>query len=158
MSKKRLEETVKNFCGFYLDTMDARRAAEQAGTENGHELLSRRDVQRYLERLRKSAGETVKPEDVIRRLCQIAFSRPNDAVALACGQKRGAVAELDLAAVAEFKCKEDSAEVKFLDRVRALQVLGELLGEKETDRDGTARDFLAALEACAGAEGSEEDP
>ena len=108
MSKKLLEGMAKDFCGVYLDTMDARRAAEQAGTENGYELLSRKDVQRYLERLRKSAGETVKPEDVIRRLCQIAFSRPNDAVALACGQKRGAVAELDLAAVAEFKYKEDS--------------------------------------------------
>ena len=157
MSKKRLEETVKNFCGFYLDTMDARRAAEQAGTEDGYELLNRKDVQQYLEGLRRSAGETVEPGDVIRRLCQIAFSRPNDAVALACGQKRGAVAELDLAAVAEFKCKEDSAEVKFLDRVRALQVLGELLGKQEDGSDGAARDFLAALEACAGTEGSDGD-
>ena len=157
MSKKLLEGMAKDFCGVYLDTMDARRAAEQAGTENGYELLSRKDVQRYLERLRKSAGETVKPEDVIRRLCQIAFSRRNDAVALACGQKRGAVAELDLAAVAEFKYKEDSAEVKFFDRVRALQVLGELLGKQEDGSDGAARDFLAALEACAGAEGSDGD-
>ena len=69
----------------------------------------------------------------------------------------GAVAELDLAAVAEFKCKEDSAEVKFLDRVRALQVLGELLGNQEDGSDGEARDFLAALEACAGAEGRDGD-
>ena len=155
MSKKRLEETEKEFCRFYLDTLDAQRAADRAGTDDGYELLSRKDVQRYLARLRKSAAETAEPEDVIRRLCQIAFSRPNDAVALACGQRCGAVAELDLAAVSEFKCKEDSGEVKFLDRIRALQVLGELLGKQEPNRDGAARDFLAALEACAGAEGSD---
>lgn len=158
MSKTTLNQNEMEFCHAYLDTLDARRAAACCECANGYELLGRKDVQRYLARARKSARETVRMEDIVRRLCQIAFSRPNDAVALACGQNRSAVADLDLAAVAEFKCREDSAEVKFLDRVRALQVLGELLGEKETDRDGAARDFLAALEACAGAEGSEEDP
>ena len=81
-----------------------------------------------------------------RRLCQIAFSQPNDAVALACGQQYGNIENLDLAAVAEFKRKEEQIEVKFLDRVRALQVLGELLNGTESNAEDTARDFFRALE------------
>ncbi len=141
MSKTTLDERTRAFCGRYLETLDAERAARETGTEDAWAVLRRKDVQRYLERARQCAGETVGPEDVVRRLCQIAFSRPNDAVALACGQQQGAIGDLDLAAVAEFKWKPECAEVKFLDRVRALQALGELLGgDRATDQDGAARD------------------
>ena len=84
--------------------------------------------------MRKSIREIVKQEDVLRFLCQIAFSQPNDAVALACGQQYGNIENLDLAAVARFK--REQIEVKFLDHLRALQVLGELLNGTESNAAG----------------------
>ena len=54
---------------------------------------------------------------------------------------------MDLAAVAEFKHREGQTEVKFLDRVRALQALGELLGGE--GGDDTAQAFFQALEDAA---------
>ncbi len=146
MSKKQLEQNEKDFCCAYLNTLDANRAAQLCGTENGYEILQQKNIQQYLKQMRKSVREMVQPEDVLRRLCQIAFSQPNDAVALACGQQYGNIENLDLAAVAEFKRKEEQIEVKFLDRVRALQVLGELLNGTESNAEDTARDFFRALE------------
>lgn len=106
----------------------------------------------FLAALHRCAGKTARPEDVVRRVSEIAFSRPNDALALACGQ-RGSLETMDLAAVAEFKCKDDSGEVKFVDRLRALELLWTLLGGSGGG-DGAARDFLQALEdAGAGHEG-----
>ena len=156
MSRKKTDERVRAFGRAYLDTLDARRA--EADGEDGYELLERRDVQHYIAQARRCARAAVEPEDVVRCLCRIAFSRPNDAVALACGQKREAIEGLDLAAVAEFKCKGQDAEVKFLDRVRALQALGELLLRETGERgDDAALDFLNALQSCAGAAESEEE-
>ena len=88
----------------------------------------------------RRAKDLVRPEDVVRCVSEIAFSRPNDAVALACGQ-RGRVEAMD--------------EVKFVDRLRALELLWTLLGGSGGG-DGAARDFLQALEdAGAGSAGGE---
>ena len=153
MSRTSLTEERQRFCGAFLDTMDAGRTARRAGTvENSTELLQRADVQRFLARARESARQAVGPEDVVRRLCQIAFARPNDAIALACGQRPADAAELDLSAVAEFKWKEDAAEVKFFDPVRALQTLSTLLDHGDDALDGTAEAFFRALSDSAAAE------
>ena len=153
MNKTRSEESRGRFCRAYLEMPDAVRAARESGVEDGWKALGSREVQRFLERARQSAWESVRGEDVVRRLCQIAFSRPNDAVALACGESGKSVAELDLLAVAEFKYREGAAEVKFLDRIRALQVLGELLCGGSVSGDDVARDFFAALVESAGGSG-----
>lgn len=157
MSKKVLEQSKRDFCGTYLDTLDARRAAERAGEGDGYELLQQKEVRRYLQQARENVRQSVQMEDVLRRLCQIAFSRPNDAIALACGRTGRCIEELDLTAVAEFKYKEEAAEVKFLDRVRALQVLGELLSAEEEKKEGAAKDFFRALERYS-QEGNGEEP
>ena len=125
------------------------RAAADCGAEDGWALLAQKDVQRCLAQAREYAGQSVGMEDILRRLCQIAFSRPNDAVALACGAANDAIPDLDLMAVSEFKYKDGAAEVKFADRVRALQALGELLSSDRTD-DSTAAEFFQALQESAG--------
>lgn len=155
MSKKSLEQNKRDFCGIYLDTLDAQRAAERVGGGDGYEMLQQKDVRHYLKQARKNVRQSVQMEDVLRRLCQIAFSRPNDALALACGSTERRIEELDLMAVSEFKYKEEAAEVKFLDRVRALQVLGELLNATEEQENGAAQDFFESLEQFA-REGSGE--
>ena len=148
MSKKELEKSKQDFCESYLASLDVCRAAVESGAENGYALLKEKDVQRCLEQHRKLLRKSVRTEDVIRRLGEIAFSKPNDAMALACGQQSARVEDLDLLAVSEFKYKDGQVEVKFMDRVRALQALGELVAEKE-DGVGAAADFFRALEEHA---------
>lgn len=151
----KLDAGKRNFCRAYLERPDAEYAARESGVKDGWKTLESEEVQRCLERARQSAWESIRLEDVVRRLCQIAFSRPNDAVALACGVTCKSVAELDLLAVAEFKSREGAAEVKFLDRVRALQILGELLCGGREEAGAAARDFFQALEESAGALGAD---
>lgn len=150
MSKTLTDQGKKDFCHLYLQTLDPDRSADRAQAGNGYALLKETGVRRYLDDARKYARQEIRPEDVVRKLCQIAFSRPNDAIALACGQQYGSIENMDLAAVAEFKYKDENAEVKFVDRVRALQLLWELLGEEDGGGpQSAARDFLLALEKSA---------
>lgn len=84
-------------------------------------------------------------QDLVRFLTQIVFSKPNDAIALACGQKVR-VKDMDLAAVAEFKRKDETTEIKFVDRVKALQLLWEILRTQDgQEEEKTAWQFLQAL-------------
>lgn len=135
------------FCRTYLQTPDVERAEQASGVEDGYVLLRQKDVRRYLTKARQGVQDAIQKEDVVRCLCRLAFSRPNDAIALACGQIHGGIEAMDLAAVAEFKHREGQTEVKFLDRVRALQALGELLGGE--GGDDTAQAFFQALEDAA---------
>ena len=134
----------KRFCTAYLRTMDAERAAAEAGLENGFELLAEDGVRRQLARLRGTVSGQICREDAVRRLCELAFGRANDAVRLA--MEPGVdPSGLDLAAVAELKAKPDgTVEVKFIDRIRALETLCELLG---AEGQGAAELFRALEEA-----------
>lgn len=91
--------------------------------------------------------------DVIRQLWRIACSRPSAAVALAYLEQpsRETIQRLDLGAVSEFRRNSaGSVEIKFVDRVKALQALYELLGGMGSEE---ADAFFRALEeAGAGGE------
>ena len=81
----------------------------------------------------------VRREDIVEALKKIAFGRANHGVELAYLEKATPqrVQRMDLSAVAEFKRSANGAvEVKFVDRVKALGVLYEMLGsggEDETE-------------------------
>ena len=94
------------FCRTYLQTPDVERAEQASGVEDGYVLLRQKDVRRYLTKARQGVQDAIQKEDVVRCLCRLAFSRPNDAIALACGQIHGGIEAMDLAAVAEFKHRE----------------------------------------------------
>ena len=83
-------------------------------------------------------------ERVIQRLYEMALGRANDAVKLAYlpDVSEEELKKLDLGAVAEFRRSNlGSVEVKFIDRVKALQALAGLL-ESE---GGAAEEFLLAM-------------
>ena len=83
---------------------------------------------------------------ILEALAKIAFSRPNDAIALALHPEKQ-TAKLDLWGVAEFKRGSGGVvEIKFTDRVKAISLLLEALGGGE---DGMAA-LLEALEDCGG--------
>lgn len=140
MGKKGGEQA---FCRAYLACMDAQRAACAVGAEDGFALLRKKSVQSTLAKMR--GGEGICREDVLRRLGEIAFARANDAVKLAVGE--GMTAEeidaLELGALAEFKRGTNGAfEVKFFDRVKALELLCTLLGGGE---GSAAAEFFRSL-------------
>jgi len=110
-------------------------------------MLRRRDIQTELQRMRDDSRNQILREDAVRRLAELAFGRANDAAALALSApgQHPPVDKLDLSAVSELKVTEKGIEVKFLDRIRALEALCGLL---EQNGDG-AESFFRALEAAA---------
>ena len=134
------------FCRTYLRTMDPQRAAETIGKADGFAVLRNRRIRRQLESMRQAAAEQILREDAIRRLTELAFGRANDAVKLAAALSTGETSELErleLSSVGELKLTDKGVEIKFIDRVRALEALCGLLG------DGSQKDaaeFFRALE------------
>ena len=134
------------FCRTYLRTMDPQRAVEAIGRTDGFSILKERPMRRRLESMRQMAAEQILREDVIRRLTELAFGRANDAVKLAATLSAGEKPELEkleLSSVGELKMTDKGVEIKFIDRVRALEALCRLLG------DGSGKDaaeFFRALE------------
>jgi len=115
-------------------------------------MLRRKDVQAELQGMRDGFRDQILREDAVRRLAELAFGRANDAAALALSAPGQCppVDKLDLSAVSELKVTDKGVEVKFLDRIQALEALCGLL---EQNGDGGAS-FFQALEAAA--DGGEE--
>lgn len=86
-------------------------------------------------------------EEMLGEIRRLAESRVNDAVRLAflSGEELEELDKLDLSAVAEFKRNSaGTVELKFIDRLAALQWLSERAGE-----DPKARRLFEALEGAA---------
>ena len=85
-------------------------------------------------------------QEITEELQRLLKSRNNDAVKLAClgAEDLRAIARLDLAGVTEFKRSEKGCfEVKFVDRVKILELLTKL---SEPESDGLDA-FLNGLQA-----------
>ncbi|MBQ2829513.1 MAG: terminase small subunit [Oscillospiraceae bacterium] len=136
----------REFCRVFLQTMDAARAGAACGAD-GFSLLRRKTVRERLRRLRTGMEGMVTREDVLRRLCALAFGQANDAVRLAMGAAaEEEVGSLDLSLLAEFKRGANGGvEVRLADRVKALEVLYNILS-RESENGANAVDFLRALE------------
>ena len=148
MEKKQNEDA---FCRAYLRTMDPERAAAESGCRNGFSMLRRRTVRERLERMREAAAGQLRREDVLRRLAELAFGRANDGAGLALRPGETDPEGLDLSAVSELKVTDKGVEVKFVDRVRALEALCGLLGG---DTGRGAEELLQALRAVGDEEGA----
>lgn len=142
------QQTNEDFCRAYLRTMDPERAAAETGRRNGYAVLGMPCTQERLERMRSDAASQLRREDVLRRLAQLAFGRANDAVELALRPETADTQRLDLAAVSELKVTDKGVELKLVDRVRALEALGELL---ENGGGNGAEELCQALREAAGA-------
>ena len=135
------------FCAAYLRTMDPARAAEESGCADGYFMLRRKTVRERLERMREAAAGQLRREDVLRRLAELAFGRANDGARLALRPGETDLKRLELSAVSELKVTDKGVEIKFVDRVRALETLWNLL---ESGGSGGAEELYQALEDIAG--------
>ena len=83
----------------------------------------------------------IQRRDIQRRLGELAFGRANDCVKLVL-EDSPQVDELDLSLLSEVKRSDRGAvEVKLIDRLRALEALGGMVGDEE----GEMKAFLQAL-------------
>ena len=85
-------------------------------------------------------------EELVRRLAEVACAKPNGAVQLAFMKEQDApyVDQLDLMALAELKRGERTIEMKFVDRVKLLELL---LGAMQKEHSGpsVATQLLEAM-------------
>ena len=84
----------------------------------------------------------IRREDVARRLAELAFGKVNDCVRLVL-EENPDLKGLDLALLSEVKRSDKGGvEVRLIDRLRVLEQLTQMTGEKDTDMDA----FLQALQ------------
>ncbi|WP_242871756.1 terminase small subunit [Acetanaerobacterium elongatum] len=160
--RRPLTRREEFFCWHYAATQNAREAAVKAGF---NPLLAERSAVRLLKRAEVCAriGELTQrkgsTKDVCKGLERLAFGSVADAVALLLAEDSGTLnpEKLDLFSIAEIKKpKGGGFEIKFYDRLKALEALASL--ESERQADGAAP-FYAAIEkgVCALKQAAAED-
>ena len=140
----RISDRDRRFADEYMIDFDAKHAAIRAGysestarnasawirAENPEKPMVRDLIDRKMAQLSRRTGITA--ERVLRELANIAFVNVDDVIRLANGSISGDAQRADLAAVAGYKTKFGSGvterEVKFHDKLRALELLGKHLG------------------------------
>lgn len=150
-----LKEKEKLFCSYFCETRNARNAAAKAGYgimthRNAIKLMAREEIRKEIERLDRT--RLVSAEEVISGYRQLAFGSVADALKLIYYDEQPDKYELetlDLFNVSEIKKpKGGGIEIKFFDRLKALEHLEALCTGKDDD---SALPFYLALEKSAAA-------
>ena len=143
--KMKINEQERLFCLYFARGDGPKPAALKAGyTEtpeiSGLRLLESRRIQRRIKRL---ASVYARPASTA--LSRLAFGSHSDGIRLALGQATGTdINELDLFCVSELKWSKDGAlDIKFYDRLRALELLAET---GTAENDDTLESLYRALE------------
>lgn len=85
---------------------------------------------------------TVRRQDVVRRMAELAFGKANDCVRLAL-EDAPPLDKLDLSLLSEVKRNDKgTVEIKLIDRLRALEQLSQAAGQDDGDMEA----FLLALQ------------
>lgn len=152
MSGEKTREKERMFCEFYAQTRNVREAAVRAGyviapEKTGIKLLAQEAIRKEIQKISDSHTPQGEAAAGLRRL---AFGNVTDAVRLLYADRADVEKELgnfDLFNVSEIKfSKTGVAEIKFFDRIKALEKLMQALpgqGEKG------ALPFYRALEQSA---------
>lgn len=148
---KTLCEKEKLFCALFAEYGNPREAAARAGYavfpyRAGLRLLKDKRIVKEIERRRKERCR-LSAVDGLRRL---AFGGICDSVRLVFGEQPAPeeLEKLDLFNVSEIKRPKDGClEIKFFDRIKALERLAEL--DSLSDGNHSAASFYQALEQSA---------
>lgn len=142
------------FCALYADCLNGREAAYKAGYTvcpemNAKKLLRKKDIKDNIEQILSEKRITLK--EVKAGLHRIAFASSADAVRLILAENPTEldIEALDLFNVSEIKRpKGGGMEIKFFDRIKALEKLGELTDASAEQTSGCVS-FYQALEKSA---------
>ena len=131
--ESKLKNREKEFCACFAETGDAKLSARLSGYRlnsraKGIKLLARDDIQTEINRLVKSK------EKLARTLASVgyqrlAFGNTSDAVSLIFSEDPGEadIGSMDLFMISEIKKPKDgSIEIKFFDRLKALEKLEQI--------------------------------
>lgn len=151
---KKLSGREQLFCNFYTDGLNGREAAYKAGFTVCPEicskkLLNKKTVRDCIDRI--SHEKSITQKEVKAGLHRIAFASSADAVKLILAEDPSVldIEALDLFNVSEIKKpKGGGLEVKFFDRIKALEKLGELT-ENTAEQAAGCVSFYQALEKSA---------
>lgn len=142
-----LTQREKMFCIYYISYGNSKEAAVRAGyrqpEKNGALLLMREDIAVYIDKMSIS-GIRNSRQMAKAGYERLAFGDVSDAVRLMFEGEPSAVnpAKYDLFNVAEIKRPKDGAmEIKFFDRIKALEKLEEIDDDNRTN----VSDFYKAL-------------
>ena len=95
--------------------------------------------------------EDAQREEMLDRLRRLVDRRVNDAVKLAFLREEtaGQVDDLDLSGLVELKRSEKGFEAKFVDQIKVLEMMRDLMERSDTQ---AAEEFFRALNETPGAE------
>ena len=134
------------FCTYFVQTRNAREAAAKCGyrfaQRTAARLLRRSDIRAQITALDREMLRT--QTDIAAGYARLAFGCVSDAVALALHPDGETVPleEMDLFAVSEIKCGKNGVEIKFFDRLKALEKLETLTQRSESDK---AKELFSAI-------------
>lgn len=146
--KKALSEKERLFCSYYANSGDARGCAARAGYSvspgrSSAKLLAREEIRSEIARLEKERAPFAS--EVEKGLYRLAFGSVADALKLMLCEESMTpqqIEELDLFNVSDIKRpKGGGLEIKFFDRLKALEKLSGLSGGAEN----TESSFIRAL-------------
>lgn len=151
---KELTSREALFCRLYASCRNGREAAFKAGYQVCPEITSRKllSQSRIAKEIGRIESETsISVQEVKAGLRRVAFSSSADAVKLLLAENYEDidVEALDLFNISEIKRpKSGGIEIKFFDRIKALEKLGDLSDFAKND---SAKPFYDALEKSAAA-------
>jgi hypothetical protein len=155
---KKLTSKEKEFCSCFLNTGNATLAAQRAGfLKNseiiGGKLLCRKDIADEIESLARQREKSLANMSSVGYQ-RLAFGNISDAVSLLYMENpsRADLATMDLFLVSEIKRPKDgSMEIKFFDRLKALEKL-----ECKSEEENGAKSLFDAISEGAKAIGSDK--
>ena len=145
INRKNLTAKEKLFCVLFAQNGSAERSARFAGysspQKDGFVLLSREDIGNYIDSICNQNLQYLSKQ-VIAGYERLAFGSIADAVKLIFSESPDELGECDLFNVSEIKhLKNGSVEIKFFDRMKALEKL-EALG---TPNQSAVSGFVNAI-------------
>ncbi len=144
----RLTKKEKAFCVGFINSGDIARAQAYSGVSDGRVLLCRKEIRDELKRLSKIFNESLA-YTVSAGLKKLAVGDISDAVRLLYEDKpdEETIRNMDLFMVSEIRRKENSVEIKFYDRIKALS---ELLENGTHESENSIYDAIMASAQKAG--------
>ena len=160
MGRKRttLAEKEELFCQYFAQSCSPRESAAKAGytfpEKTALKLLAQEAIQKQIHSLFKKNAKSCLNEQAINGFKRLAFGSIADAVSLMFiegAPSPRALEEMDLFCVSEIKRpREGALEIKFFDRLEALEKLAELSEKSDTE---SSVPFYQAIEQGARAIG-----